>query len=184
MIVVEGPDNSGKSTLIDWMIKSLPVHLIKHDRHGPPSGAWEIKTRTEIILQKAISSPYKKGTVVDRFSLIGESIYGPILRGKDLWTEIPRDKIRFEQVFNNLDPFIIYCRPDKSTILDMSHHQLKDYDTKEHVCNVTKNQELIIQAYDNYFARMAPHRFYKYNYELGDEALVKLKQILGEYLKW
>ena len=184
MIVVEGPDNSGKSTLIKWIKKNLDVVELKHNRHGPPSGAWEIKLRTEIILDSAIRSSHKNGTIVDRFSLIGESIYGPILRGKDLWTEIPQDKIRLEKVFNDLDPFIIYCRPDTDTILDLSHHQIKDYDTEEHILNINKNQKLIVQAYDNYFARTSLHHFYKYNYKRGEEALIELKQLLGEYLKW
>lgn len=184
MIIVEGPDNSGKSTLIKWILKEFPVRELKHGRHGPPRNAFDIKIRTEIILNEAIRSRYKNGVIVDRFSLIGESIYGPILRGKDLWTEIPQDKIRLEGVLNTLNPFIIYCRPDEETILDMSHHQVKDYDTEEHVLNITKNQKLIIKAYDNYFARTNPHNFYKYNYKMGEDALFELKQLLGEYLKW
>lgn len=183
MIVVEGPDNSGKSTLIKWIKDEFPVKEIKHGRHGPPLSALEIKARTEIILREAIKLRKERETIVDRFSLIGESIYGPILRGKDLWTEIPQDKIRLEEVFNTLNPFIIYCRPDNNTILDMSHHQIKDYDTEEHILNINKNQKLIIRAYDNYFAKLNPYNFYKYNYKNGD-ALKELKQLLGEYIKW
>lgn len=182
MIIVEGPDNSGKSTLIKWLKDNLQVKELKHGRHGPPSGAKDIVERTEIILKEAISYTHK-ATVVDRFSLIGESIYGPVLRGKDLWTEVPMDKIRLQKALITLDPFFIYCRPDKSVIMDMKTHQVKDYDTEEHVLNIVKNQELIIDAYDNYFAMIKPHNFYKYDYTRGEVALTELKQFLMEYLK-
>ena len=75
MIVVEGPDNSGKSTLIKWIKEEFPVREIRHGRHGPPLSALEIKARTEIILREAIKFRKEKETIVDRFSLIGESIY-------------------------------------------------------------------------------------------------------------
>lgn len=182
MIIVEGPDNSGKSTLIQWLKDNLQVKELKHGRHGPPTGPKDIVERTETILKKALSYPHK-ATITDRFSLIGESIYGPVLRGKDLWTEVPQDKIRLQKVLITLDPFFIYCRPERSVITDMKKHQVKDYDTEEHVLNVTKNQELIIDAYDNYFAMFQPHNFYKYNYTRGEAALIELKQQLMEYLK-
>lgn len=183
MIIVEGPDNSGKSTLIQWLKKELPLIEVKHGRHGPPVNSKDIVERTEILIKKSIDYN-TKAIIVDRFSLIGESIYGPILRGEDLWVKVPHDKIRLQKALRALDPFYIYCRPDKSVIMDLKNHQIKDYDTEEHVLNITKNQELIIDAYDNYFTNLSPSHFYRYNYKDGEDSLLKLKQQLREYLKW
>ena len=183
MIIVEGPDNSGKSTLVEWIKENFNVQEINR-RHGPPANAEDIKFRTELVLDTEIHSHPRRNFITDRFSLIGESVYGPILRGKDLWKEIPQDKERLEKTLRLLNPFIIYCRPDLDTILDLSHHQIKPYDTQEHLSSLAKNQRLIIEAYDNYFEKHFFPFFYRYNYKEGEEALNQLKHYLGEYLKW
>ena len=183
MVIVEGPDNSGKSTLINWIKENFFIQEVNR-RHGPPINAKDLKVRTELVLDTEIKSLPRKNFITDRFSLIGENIYGPILRGKNLWDEIPEDRERLEKALKTLDPFIIYCRPDLDTILDLSHHQVKSYDTKEHLANLAKNQKSIIKAYDNYFEKANFPHFYKYNYKEGEKALDQLKHYLGEYLKW
>ena len=183
MIIIEGPDNSGKSTLVEWIKENFYVTEVNR-RHGPPVDAQDILERTELVLDTEIHSHPRRNFITDRFSLIGESVYGPILRGKDLWKEIPQDKERVEKTLRILNPFVIYCRPDLDTILDLSHHRVKSYDTQEHLSNLAKNQGLIVKAYDNYFENNPFPHFYKYNYKRGEEALNELKNLLGEYLKW
>ena len=182
MIIVEGPDNSGKSTLINQLIKDLELKEVKRTFHGPTTDIENLYSRTLEVINAAIKTD-QPNIIIDRFSLIGEDIYGPILRGKNLWDVIPQDKIKFWQAVNKLNPFIIYCRPSLDVILDMKNHQVKIYDTPEHVKRVQEKQKLIVSAYDNYFANWKSHNFYSYDYK-DKNSYLELKFRLKEYLKW
>lgn len=182
MIVVEGPDNSGKSTLIEQLINDFNLKKISSDRHGPPINEEDNANRVKTVLIKAIKHR-RNNVIVDRFSLIGEEIYGPILRHKNLWTIAYKEKIKFMRCFKSLNPFIIYCRPPDSFIMDLSKHIIKDYDSPSHIKNIEENQKLIIKAYDNYFAFWDSYNFFKYDYT-NPVDYQQLCYRLKEYLKW
>lgn len=87
VIILEGPDGGGKSTLANWL----------HDQHGyqirkfgPPGDNENMfKTYTNALLA-AIND--QQPTVFDRHYL-GETIYGPLLRDKDRLKPQGRDLI-------------------------------------------------------------------------------------------
>lgn len=180
MIIVEGPDNSGKSTLIQQIKKDFGINEIPRMAHGPANGSKDLWDRTYQIIDAATKAKSHR-IIIDRFTLIGEDIYGPILRHVNLWDKMPQEKIKFWKATNLLDPFIIYCRPPEEVIMDMKNHVIKVYDTPEHVRRVNQKQELIIHAYDNYFANWKSYNFFKYNYK-DPESYKQLKIILKEYL--
>lgn len=180
MIIVEGPDNSGKSTLIKQLRSELKLNEIPRVGHGPANGPKDLWERTYQIID-AVTKSKSRWVILDRFTLIGEDIYGPILRHVNLWDRMPQEKIKFWRAVNLLDPFIIYCRPPKDVITDMKNHIIKPYDTPEHVRRVNQKQELIIHAYDNYFANWKPYNFFRYNYK-DPESYNQLKFLLKEYL--
>ena len=180
MVIVEGPDNAGKSTLIKQLIKEIGLVEIPRIAHGPTRSIKDLYDRTFDIIDKATRFRSRR-IIIDRFSLIGEDIYGPVLRNKNLWDCMPRDKIKFWKAVNLLNPFIIYCRPPLDTLKNMETHQVKVYDTHEHLKKVLERQELIVNAYDNYFANWKYHNFFKYNYKDPD-SYNQLKIALKEYL--
>lgn len=160
MILVEGPDNSGKSTLIEQLAKEFD--LFKCDRpHGPPKTPEELLNRT-LDVQNFYKS---KMVIMDRNPVIGESIYGPILRGHNMWDDLDEKMNCEAELFSKLlsgTIFLIYCRPPRETLLDLSTHQVKDYDTREHLESLSKNKSKIVDAYDSCMLKWAT---YIYNYK-------------------
>jgi hypothetical protein len=114
LIIVEGPDGSGKSTLIK-RIKSLP---------GLPQ-LWCLSSasryRDQFLLGDFLGwlrqRPSDVRLLFDRFPLISECVYGPILRGS-LWGRPLTDSamsgrdMMIENHLKELDPepLIIYTR--------------------------------------------------------------------------
>jgi len=107
MIIVEGPDGAGKTTLINamkeaWGIEVAP-RVVSKD------------TEALVDLQQWVDENLEAGfqnMIFDRHRLISETIYGPILRfeqepgfNKMEWLA-PRMKRFYE-----LKPVIIYCLP-------------------------------------------------------------------------
>jgi hypothetical protein len=77
IIVIEGPDGAGKTTLAKQLAHDLKLDY--HHEGPPPKGLapWDHYGR---ILEDARRD--KKDLVIDRFAY-GERVYGPILRSKD-----------------------------------------------------------------------------------------------------
>lgn len=77
MIIVEGPDGAGKSTLVGQLAEefNLPVHeRASHGRDGPVSNLFEWAQND------VVSMPYQPLSIYDRHPLISEYVYGPICR--------------------------------------------------------------------------------------------------------
>ena len=181
VIIVEGPDGSGKTTLIKNLQNRFVIKNLKAKRHGPPVDAEDLYERTKDLLMEATHS--NVNCIIDRFGLIGEQIYGPICRGKDLWVDIPEKRQEIFSAFNTLNPFIIYCRPPANIIANLSNHEVKEYDTPEHLKSLHENQALIIRSYDNFFANWKSYNFFIWDYTKPENYYDLVKR-LEEYLKW
>ena len=178
MILIEGPDNSGKSTLALQLSKEFGFKL--YDRpHGPPKNADELVMRA---LQLALVQS-KKNLIVDRHPLIGENVYGPILRGHNMWDEKPDyEKILGDDLVDKIhkgDVFIIYCRPPREVVLNLKTHQVKDYDTPSHLKALTKKSGEILDCYDENLRTFASHI---YDYTEEDSLKNLIKKIRKDYL--
>lgn len=139
MIIIEGMDNTGKTTLISRIVNKFPqLELIKSP--GPDQADQPTWIRNE--LQKTNQRVY------DRFPLISEEIYGPEIRGysalgdnwSPLWTELIKQ-----------DPLIIYCRPPRDVIL-------KTLYDREQMEGVTSHSRNLINLYDSFFRRYVQDR--------------------------
>ena len=173
MIVVEGPDNSGKSTLISKLTQKLGLTLLDRP-HGPPKDASELRKRI-----KDLEPQYNnKKAIIDRHPIIGESIYGPVLRNHNMLTSI-KDYEILRKTFWTSDIFIIYCRPPMDKIMNMETHQVKDYDTPEHLRALKKNVVSIIDAYD---LKMWLCQAHKYDYTKPGSLKNLLSIIRKDYL--
>lgn len=79
-IIVEGPDGSGKTTLIDKLSSALrmPLHKRASDSiKGPELSTLDVWVNTDVnLMHRAAPSIY------DRHPLVSEPIYGPVCRGK------------------------------------------------------------------------------------------------------
>lgn len=80
IIVLEGPDFAGKSTLSAGLAAACGATIVPN---GPPPATGSIRQHYADQIERAASGP---GTVFDRLH-IGELIYGPELRGQTRLSE-------------------------------------------------------------------------------------------------
>lgn len=108
MIIVEGPDGAGKSTLIRQIQKRWPDLEVAPRVVSPD-------TKDLVDLQQWVDHNLAEGfqyKLFDRYRLISEFIYGPALRYQmrpgftsRVWTQVSMRK------FRDISPVIIYCMP-------------------------------------------------------------------------
>lgn len=83
MLIVEGPDGAGKSTLIDQLMErgGFDLYPRHSDTHGPTTN---LRTWVENLffpMRPEDNGPHiLQGKLFDRFPLISEPIYGSVLR--------------------------------------------------------------------------------------------------------
>lgn len=152
-IVVEGPDNSGKTTLIDYLAR----HLVSPETGrrfnvfrnlGPCVDLREYRDRIAAVY-------HATDTIFDRHTVVSENIYGPICRAIDYGAQDVRPAIDFYAQ----RPIFIYCR-GRDLAQHIPNHAR---DTPEHLAAVAANHGKICAAYDRWALRYA-HILYR----LGD----------------
>lgn len=154
MIVVEGMDNTGKTTLVNKLAEEFDLKVVKSP--GPVDQGLEnsLKWMQETLENKDLQVIY------DRYPLISERIYGPIIRKKDIlapyWDKLVRK-------FLLREPLLIYCRPPIKDILNFGE--------REQMEGVIERAEELAELYDEYmkwFSKKMGTRFVVYNYRDSD----------------
>lgn len=133
MIIVEGCDNTGKSTLVSRLAGDLKIMAITS--RSRPTSIEDIAQYTgEMTL---LSCKYK--TVFDRWQAISESIYGPVCRGTQLIDDEARSVLDWITAFVN--PLVIYCRPQYEQIANTIRK-------RKQMEGVEENLQELVSAYD------------------------------------
>lgn len=146
MLVLEGPDNSGKSTLG----KALGLQYFSA---GPaPKSVTELQECLNIQQMRA-GLP----CVQDRLTCISHQVYSEDLTKGFLQSEL-------ERLVKVPTFLIVYCRPPERVLMDLSTHKVKSYDTEEHMAKIIANQHIYIQRYDELMANI-PHVQYDWTDE-------------------
>lgn len=112
MIIVEGPDGSGKSTLVDILARKLRLPVAGKVVGSDTQPLVNIRDWTEDNVARGFQP-----VIFDRHRLISEPIYGPAMRKRqdpefyDLtWLS------NMMWMFYQAKPIIIYCLPDILTV--------------------------------------------------------------------
>lgn len=132
MIIIEGADGAGKSTLVEAFRLHSPRYFWALRSSGPP------KDETKVLdaLLWFAKRPSEFDLVFDRHPAISEFIYGPILRGKNFLAKFSQTTL-----LNAVDA-IVYCRPPMPKIID---NVRKSYQ----LSGVNEKIEKIVYAYDD-----------------------------------
>jgi predicted HAD superfamily Cof-like phosphohydrolase len=156
MIIIEGPDASGKSTLAQYIAQALNAPV--QPSEGPPRFPGDIAQR---VKQYALLPPH---TVFDRHPIISEEMYAYALRRP---LDLPSTLVK---QFYEAHHTIIYCDPPSDT--NLPHHQIKDHDSPEHVMAIADNYARLVEAYRSWAISHA-----RFIYRIGDD-----KQSFVHYL--
>lgn len=159
MIVVEGMDGSGKSTLVKGIAENFK--LTTHHGGGPPKTLDEVYNclaRCELRMMQSC--------VQDRVTHISETVYGmfsrPDMAGAAMMALPHLAKARL----------VIYCRPPDNVILYNlgTTHAVKAHETPEHVAKVKADATHLIKIYDTVMAAVSrATRVFYYDYTRDGE---------------
>ena len=160
-IIVEGMDNSGKSTLGQALADYMD--LIVQESEGPPIDADEINARVD---------RYEGMTdrLFVRHPVISNAIYGQVREEGDIISEGRR------MLFYENKHTIIYC--DAGT-RGLGAHVQKAHDTEKHLEDITNNYNKLLYLYRQWAAEHA-----HFVYRIGDDmdALIATVYFYHTYL--
>lgn len=158
IFAIEGPDGSGKSTLI----KSIRADK-RRNMHFLASSAPPASTQAIIDEMNWLHSlPDSMILFCDRYRMVSEPIYGMTLRGEDRSSGI---KLSHTQLV-----VFIYCRPPRDVIYENASHQTQ-------LAGVHSHLNQIINGYDQFFKTLqvqAPVLRYDYTDEPVEHFIDKL----------
>lgn len=137
MIIVEGFDASGKSTLATEIGKAKKWPVVHTG--GPTRDAQDV-----ICCLHRSRMRMTQLCVQDRITHISEAAYSAL--------RFPKKAAWAFAALPEIGPpvCVVYCRPPTKTMIDalVSGHTIKEYDTDEHITHVIKHAEQIIMLYD------------------------------------
>lgn len=166
MLIFEGPDNSGKSTLASYISYQLGIPV--HHFGKAPKDSNELENRIKFMFY------YRDTYIFDRIPLISEPIYS-LIRHDNLMMGIEK-RDEYYRSLREVNPILIYCRPPNKVILD-GHHQ-KKYDSVDHFKKVEDHKKILIDRYDHIIeaARMPPYIPYDYTTQEHDIILNTIRE--------
>lgn len=151
VIILEGPDGAGKTTLAEGLIKQG----FRYEHSGVPKKSW---TSTDLFrhyvgtLRKA--QLRKEPVVYDRHYL-GETVYGPICRDRSLLSR--GQVILLERLVRAGGSRVVVCLPSYLTVVQNWMNKKDDY---------VQQAERLSAIYDAYQRLMAGNPLYeRYNYQ-------------------
>lgn len=156
-IVIFGCDNSGKSTLVNNLLYYIEneLNIECSSIHSPgPVSIEDMKKFMETNLIDKTENP-NKIKIFDRFPIIEEAVYGPILRNKNRFDDLDYNKTLLDKV----DLFIL-CDPGPFNIMK--------WDNREQYPGVKENAfEIILEYYRIAYSLMQEgYKVKTYNYHL------------------
>lgn len=137
LIIVEGLDNSGKSTLIESLSKDLRLPAARSNMIGPTTEQIE-------AYDNWLRAAPAQAAVTDRHPAISDLVYGPIIRGG---TESSLDLALAYR--NRPQTVLIYCCPP--------FHRIQDtFSEREQMKGTHESLPLLYNAYELVMNQLNP----------------------------
>ena len=170
-IIIEGPDNAGKTTLCNLLGTSL--HMPIFHAGGPPS-----TNDTALRLCREQTDFLHNNTILDRITPISRQVYNNRYNDPEMVDHL---KVMLKVPMCTL----IYCRPPNERLMDMKNHEIKKHDTADHMANILEHHHNFIELYDRLMAGI-PHIEYDWSMDINESAFIKMifkTQITPTYFK-
>lgn len=113
MIIVEGPDGAGKTTLIEQLKERYGLEVAPRVVTKGAEAMVDLKVWVEENLDQGFQY-----LIFDRHRLISEYIYGPLLRKEQQpgFTDLIWSWRMLDRLYNDVNPLIIYCLPSLEVV--------------------------------------------------------------------
>lgn len=167
MIIVCGPDNTGKTRLVEHLSKKF--NILKGEKYHtlPPTdysdwGVW---------VEKALLNVEQ--SIADRF-YVEEFVYGPVMRGKVGIGEYQRRHL--DRLFSDRDPIIILC----NTSLDNIKRTYGERVQYPEVSRTKEIQDMFLTVLNSYPFRSCIRLRFDYEFDPHYEKIDRdLKYLIG-----
>lgn len=166
MIIVEGPDGAGKSTLVEKLRCELSVSRIVQSNR-PPRNAKDLEQQLKRSLDLV-----KQYVIQDRSNWISEPIYDLVRNGFRRIRTWPD----YLETARLLAPTIIYCRPPNGVIRTYATKPSSPCDTPEYLQWISEHCQQIIQLYDVFMCLTKPALTYDWTNPGGEVLLSRFIQ--------
>lgn len=159
IVILEGPDNAGKTTLANSLGKAFQSEIIHPGARPENFLVANEYCNAQLAFINAHSKNHSFHWIFDRVTCISDFIYG-------LQNHPERGAYYSKHIFAILEhPIsVIYCRPPDSVITDFSTHTRADHDTDESISFAVNNIHNIIGLYDGIITGLNNHKIRKYDY--------------------
>lgn len=125
MIIVEGPDGAGKTTLVNRLMEHPNLDLVKGER-ACTSDDGAIPDLADWV-DSTLKIDNQRNVLYDRFPLYSDFAYGPLIRGiaSPRFDDFAWVHSRMNMLKSRHNPMIIFCLPPKLIVLDnvMDSHE-------------------------------------------------------------
>lgn len=173
MIIAEGPDGGGKTTLLAEIAKQsgrTPFHP-----GSPPKDRQMLLARFEQALG------HNDNALLDRLPMISELVYRPALEGRhisapsEVWSYIDR----LQQLRH---PLFVYCRPPDSTVIGNIYtvQQQKTHKPQQLTDRIARQIHWILKFYDEVMVKALEHGLTVIPYNFETRTPVSMARLLLE----
>ena len=170
-IILEGADNSGKTTLANLIIDRIGDFDLYHHPGGKPT---DEDAEFECIRQQ-MEWLHADNVIIDRVTPISQRIYNPNLlldkKRANAWSEMDRQH----------QPILIYCRPSTDRLLRIQDFTWRDGETDEHKHKIIENQHRFVERYDTLLTNI-PCVHYDFDEKISASLIVRqaINGMLGD----
>lgn len=157
-LLLEGPDNAGKTTLAKFIHEAVPNSFYYHPGARPDDMYQEMKCLED---QKHLFM-HHNFIIQDRCTAISQRVYNPHVN-----LDIVRKSFMDEMLA--LGIVVIYARPNFDRLMRIEDFTWREGEDEEHKQKIIKNQATFIERYDKIMAAIP---CVTYDYE--DETVSKI----------
>lgn len=163
MIIIEGPEGSGKSHLAGLLRKYTSFET--HHFGAPPKDLEELNQRLDKSRELL-----KLPVIQDRSPWVSEPVYSRFFEtaSVSVWPA-------YVGGLNAMKAKVIYCRPPEETIKESMCRTPKDHKSSAYENRILINADRLISLYDDFMDQLSP--WIRFDWTLGSGRLVENKLV-------